>query len=79
MTISTEIARLLKFPKRLKNVGAGYVESLMRDNSKRTLSAASESSKLDVSQFSRFLSGHKEIALENLSRLARRRLSRVLP
>ncbi len=78
MTIANEIARLLKIPSRLKNVAVGYAESLLRDNGRRTLQAASENSKLDVSQFSRFLSGHKEIGLENLNRLIRRRLDRVL-
>ena len=79
MTIANETSRLLKLPRRLKNVGVGYVESLMRDNGRRTLQAASENSKLDPSQFSRFLSGHKEIGLENLNRMVRRRLDRVLP
>jgi len=79
MSISTKVRRLLKLPNRLQDVGSGYAISLMQDHGRRTLQAASESSGLDPAQFSRFLSGKKELGIENLNRLARRRLDRVLP
>ena len=79
MSIATEFGRLLKIPSRLKEVGIEYVTSLMQDVGKRSLTAASRQSGLNVSQFSRFLSGHQALAFENLNRLARRRLSRLLP
>jgi len=43
-----------------------------------TLTHAAKSCGLAVSQFSRLLSGHKELALEHLSRLAQRRLKKAL-
>lgn len=79
MSISTSICRLLKLPPRLQDVGSGYAISLIRDQGRRTLASASESSGLDASQFSRFLSGKKQLGLENLNRLARRLLKRLLP
>ena len=78
MSISNKIVRLLQLPKRLENVGSAYLISLMQDFGRRTLQAASDSSGLDPSQFSRFLAQRKDLALENLSRLARRRLKQVL-
>jgi len=79
MSIATRVRQLLKVPKRLQNVASSYVFSLIQDRGKRTLQAASELSELDPSQFSRFLSGHQALGLENLKRLVRRRLKRVLP
>jgi hypothetical protein len=78
MSISTQVRRLLKLPKRLQGVGSGYAISLMQDHGRRTLHAASESSGLDSSQFSRFLASKKDLGLENLNRLVRRRLDRAL-
>jgi hypothetical protein len=78
MSIATQIARLLKLPSRLKGVATGYAVSLMKDHGRRTLQAAAKASGLHPSQFSRFLSEHKDLGLENLSRLARRRIKRVL-
>jgi len=78
MSIATRVRRLLKLPNRLANVGTSYAISLMQDFGRRTLQAASDSSGLDPSQFSRFLAQGKELALENLNRLARRRVARAL-
>ena len=78
MSIATQVRRLLKLPNRLKNVGSEYAISLLQDHGRRTLQAAADSSGLDPSQFSRFLSAHKKLGFENLNRLVRRRLDRVL-
>jgi hypothetical protein len=78
MSIANEIAKVLNFPSGLKNVGVGYVMSLMQDQGRRTLQSASDGSGLNPSQFSRFLSMHKDLGLKSLNRLARRRLNRVL-
>ncbi|MBK8203213.1 MAG: hypothetical protein IPK68_13125 [Bdellovibrionales bacterium] len=78
MSIATKVRRLLKLPNRLQNVGSGYTISLMQDHGRRTLAAASDSSGLDPSQFSRFLANKKDLGLENLNRLIRRRLDRTL-
>jgi len=78
MSIATEVRRLLKIPTRLQNVVPAYLMSLMRDTGRRSLTAAARFSGFSISQFSRLLSGHKELAVENLNRLARRRLKRLV-
>jgi len=72
MSIKTQFERLLKTPSRLREVTQAYVISLIQDSGRRTLQAASTLSGLNPSQFSRFLSHHKELAVENLNRVARR-------
>lgn len=79
MSIATEIRRLLKIPTRLQNVVPAYLISLMKDVGRRSITHASQCSGLAISQFSRLLSGHKELALENLNRLSRRRLTKLVP
>jgi rhodanese-related sulfurtransferase len=78
MSISTRIGRLLQFPTRLREVGKGYVLSLMQDHGRRTLAAASECSGLDSAQFSRYLPKSKGIGVKNLKGLVRKRLGREL-
>jgi hypothetical protein len=78
MSIATKVRRLLKLPSRLAKVGSGYAISLMMDRGRRTLRSAAEAIGLHPSQFGRFLVDHKDLGLENLSRLARRRLNRVV-
>lgn len=78
MSIASEICRILKISTRLENVIPAYLTSLMKDAHKHTLTHAAKICGLAISQFSRLLSGHKDLALENLNRLARRRLKKVL-
>jgi hypothetical protein len=78
MSIATKIRRLLKIPVRLEKVVPAYLISLMTEAHTHTLTYAAKLCGMAVSQFSRLLSGHKELALEHLNRLARRRLSAVL-
>ena len=79
MSIATEIRRLLKIPTRLQNVVPAYLISLMQDSGRRSLTRAAKLSGLAISQFSRLLSGHKDLAMENLNRLSRRRLKKLVP
>lgn len=60
----------LKIPKRLRNVAVDYLMMLMLDTSRHSMSQAAELSDLAVSQFSRFLLNHKELAISNLQDLA---------
>jgi len=78
MSIASEICSILKIPTRLKNVIPSYLTSLMMEAHTHTLTHASKLCGLAISQFSRLLSGHKELALEHLNRLVRRRLKKVL-
>jgi hypothetical protein len=78
MSIATEIRRLLEIPTRQQNVVSSYLLMLMSGMGRRTLTAAAKLSGLAISQFSRLLSGHKALACENLNRLSRRRLKRLL-
>ena len=78
MSIKTQFERLLKTPSRLREVTQAYVISLIQDSGRRTLQAASTLPGLNPSQFSRFLSHHKELAVENLNRVARRMVRRAL-
>ena len=77
-SITSAISHLLKTPSGLKKVTTSYVTSLLTTVRKHTLTEASYISGLHTSQFSRLLSGHKELALDNLNRLLRRRLKKLL-
>src|ERR1700692_1120894 len=79
MSISTDILRRLEIPLRLKKVVPAYLVSLMQNTKRTTLTSAAKLSGISLSAFSRLLSGHKELALENLNRLSRRRLKRLVP
>jgi hypothetical protein len=78
MSIASEIRGILKIPTRLKNVIPAYLTSLMTEAHTHTLTHAAKLCGLAISQFSRLLSGHKELALEHLNRVARRRLKKVV-
>lgn len=78
MSIASKIRRALKIPDRLQNVVPAYLISLMRDTGRHSMTLASQISGLAISQFSRLLSKHKNLALENLNRLTRRRLKRLV-
>ncbi len=75
--ISSMIYRLLKIPNRLKDIVPWYLISLMMEMGKHTLQRASDISEINISQFSRLLLNHKQLALDNLNRFARRRLKRI--
>lgn len=78
MSIASEIVQLLKIPSRLENIIPSYLISLMVEAARHSQSHAAKMFGLAVSQFSKLLSSHKELALENLNRLVRRRLNRVV-
>lgn len=77
MSIVTEILRRIQIPSRLEKVVPAYLISLMQNARRTTLTAAAKLSGLSISQFSRLLSNHKPLALENLNRLSRRRLKKL--
>jgi len=78
MSIATQIHRVLKIPIRLQKVVPAYLISLMQDTGRHSMTIASQLSGLAISQFSRLLSGHRDLALENLNRLTRRRLKKLV-
>lgn len=78
MNIATQIRQLLELPSRLENVIQIYLLYLLLGGARRTLQGASDLSGLDSSQFSRLLSGHNELALDQLNRQCKRRLKSIL-
>lgn len=68
--IQVFILSLLKIPRRLQNVAASYLMMLMLDVDRHSMTAASDFSGLSVSQFSRFLSEHRELAISSTERLS---------
>ena len=78
MNIAIRIQQLLELPSRLENVIQFYLLHLLLGGARRTLQGASDLSGLDSSQFSRLLSGHHSLALDELNRQCRRRLKSLL-
>lgn len=78
MSIASQIHGLLKLPCRQCNVAIQYILSLLQDTGRHTLQAASQKSGLHAAQFSRFLSGHTDLALDNLNHLACQRLKQLV-
>lgn len=68
--IQVFILSLVKIPKRLQNVAVNYLMMLMLDTARHSMSQAKELSNLSVSQFSRFLANHKDLAISSLQELA---------
>jgi Transposase DDE domain len=81
--IQVFILSLLKFPKRLQNVAVNYLLMLMLDIDRHSMKAASDLSGLSVSQFSRFLGEHRDLAISSLETLsfgaAREVSQKILP
>ena len=78
MSTLSDIRKQLEIPTRLGKAIPSYLISLLNDTEKHSLTFASSQSGLAPSQFSRLLSGHKEIAFKNLNRLARKKLKKLL-
>lgn len=78
MNIVTRIRQLLELPSRLENVIQSYLLYLLLEGARRTLQGASDLSGLDSSQFSRLLSSHNSLALDQLNRQCKRRLKSIL-
>lgn len=78
MNILKYLFRKLNLPSRLENVASWYVLSLILEQGKFTLRKASAWSGLDASQFSRLLSGHQDLALDQLNRYSRRMIKKGL-
>lgn len=68
--IQVFILSLLKIPKRLQNVAVNYLMMLMLDIDRHSMTAASDLSGLSVSQFSRFLGEHRDLAISSLEKLS---------
>ncbi len=68
--IQVFILSLLKIPDRLQNVVVNYLMMLMLDTGRHSMSRAAEASDLAVSQFSRLLLNHKDLAISSLQSLA---------
>ena len=66
------IRRQIPAPKRLQTVCFGLILFLMISARKHSLKAASQFSGLHISQFSRFLSNHPDLAKSSLSQLSRK-------
>ena len=77
MSIKSQTNTILQVPSRLQDVVSSYICNLIVGGT-CTLTQASTLSGLNISQFSRLLSNHKDLAQENLNRMIRRRLKRVL-
>ena len=71
------LRRQIPVPKRLQNVCFGLILFLMISARKHSLKAASQFSGLHISQFSRFLLNHRNLAIASLSQLSRKQ-SKVL-
>jgi len=71
------LRRQIPVPKRLQNVCFGLILFLMISDRKHSLKAASQFSGLHISQFSRFLLNHRNLAIASLSQLSRKQ-SKVL-
>jgi hypothetical protein len=78
MNIASRIQQLLELPSRLEKVVQSYLLYLLLGGARRTLQGASDLSGLDSSQFSRLLSSHNSVALDELNRQCRRRLKSLL-
>lgn len=78
MNILKMLIRKLNLPMRLQNVASSYLLSLILEQGKFTLRKVSERSDLAVSQFSRFLSEHRNLAFDQLNRYSRRMISKGL-
>ena len=76
MPIKSQINTILQVSSRLQNVVSSYICNLIVGGA-CNLSQASALSGLNISQFSRLLSNHKDLALENLNRMIRRRLKKA--
>ena len=68
--IQVFVLSLLKIPNRLQKVAVNYLMMLMLDSARHSMSNAAELSGLSVSQFSRFLSNHRDLAISSLQDLA---------
>lgn len=68
--IQVFILSLVKIPDRLQKVAVNYLMMLMLDTARHSMSQAAELSDLSVSQFSRFLANHKDLAISSLQDLA---------
>lgn len=66
------LRRQIPVPKRLQNVCFGLILFLMISARKHSLKAASQFSGLHISQFSRFLLNHRNLAKTSLSQLSRK-------
>ena len=71
------LKRQIPVPKRLQTVCFGLILFLMISARKHSLKAASQFSGLHISQFSRFLLNHRNLAIASLSQLSRKQ-SKVL-
>jgi hypothetical protein len=78
MNILKYFIRKLNLPLRLEIVASWYLISLILEQGKFTLRKASTWSGLATSQFSRLLSGHRELALDQLNRYSRRMIEKGL-
>jgi hypothetical protein len=63
------ILSLLKIPVRLQNVAVNYLMMLMLDSARHSMTTAAELSGLSVSQFSRLLTNHRDLAASSLQEL----------
>ena len=77
-SLTSAISQSLQTPSGLKKVATNYTKSLLTSTRKHTLTEASYNSGLHVSQFSRFLSDNKELALNNLNGRVRHRAKHLL-
>jgi hypothetical protein len=64
------ILSLLKIPGRLQNVVVNYLMMLMLDSARHSMTNAAELSGLSVSQFSRLLINHRDLAKSSLEALS---------
>jgi len=78
MNIIKKMTPLLELPSRLENVVHCYLNFLLSNGGRKTLQGASDASGLNSSQFSRLLSKHFSLALDQLNRLNRRTLKSLL-
>ena len=76
--IRNKIANQLQNPSRLTEVTTCYLLSLIMEARQHTLTNAATLFNVSLERYSKLLSNHKELALENLNRQARRRLKRLL-
>jgi hypothetical protein len=83
MTILKELSSKLNLSTRLENVVSWFLYALIQETGRFTLKIAADISGLDSSQFSRLLSGHTDLALDQLNRfstrLLKKGLSRIRP
>lgn len=75
--ITALVLRLLKVPPRLQNVVSAYLLMLMLEVAKHSQTCAEMISGMDQSQFSRFLKGHGDLAVQSLQALAKAAASKL--